>query len=384
MPHPAPHLGTGQREPYVDWLRAFSLIVVVLWHWVFTIIHWTPNGPQPTTPLAYYHAVWVLTWVLQVVPLFFYVGGYVHLLSWEHARARGEHMGRYLWVHLRQLLVPGLWVVAVWVAVGAIVHAVFKAGWIFNTVLLIISPLWFLGMYVALLAMLPLAMWLHRRFGPLVLVWLAGIALGADVLRLSWGVWWAGWINMVAVWGLAYEAGFYYRRLADAPRRYSFVVMWAGLFALAGLVFSGLYPGSMVGVPGQRLSNMSPPTVTIVALLAFQIGLAQVLRPVVERGLARPHWRRLNELINTYALPLYLFHGTGMALWLMSVYGLYTHHLSDDRAPDLIWWAERPLAIAGPLLFTVPLIALFGRHLTHRVGTAGSREELSSGDRKIG
>src|SRR5439155_778143 len=83
------------------------------------------------------------------------------------------------------------------------------------------------------------------------------------------------------------------------------------------------------------------------------------------RGLARPHWRRLNELINTYALPLYLFHSTGMTLWLMSVYGLYKHRLGDDRSPDLIWWAERPLAIAGPLLFTVPLIALFGRCPVH-------------------
>jgi len=28
------------RDRYVDWLRALSLVVVVIWHWAFTIVDW--------------------------------------------------------------------------------------------------------------------------------------------------------------------------------------------------------------------------------------------------------------------------------------------------------------------------------------------------------
>jgi hypothetical protein len=61
----------------VDWLRVVSLIVVVLWHWAFTILRWSPEGPRATNPLGFFSGLWILTWLLQVLPVFFYVGGYV-------------------------------------------------------------------------------------------------------------------------------------------------------------------------------------------------------------------------------------------------------------------------------------------------------------------
>ncbi|HRE00934.1 MAG TPA: hypothetical protein PLV68_06515, partial [Ilumatobacteraceae bacterium] len=41
------------RDPYVDFLRAFSLLVVVAWHWVFTIIIWRDDGPHATNPIGF-------------------------------------------------------------------------------------------------------------------------------------------------------------------------------------------------------------------------------------------------------------------------------------------------------------------------------------------
>src|SRR5262245_56090930 len=81
-----PHTPT-LRNSYVDWLRALSLIIVVLWHWAFTILRWDPaTGPHATSPLGFLHGFWLLTWLFQVMPLFFYIGGYVHLRSWERSR----------------------------------------------------------------------------------------------------------------------------------------------------------------------------------------------------------------------------------------------------------------------------------------------------------
>ena len=70
----------------------------------------------------------------------------------------------------------------------------------------------------------------------------------------------------------------------------------------------------MVGVPGET-SNMAPPTVCIVALVLLQAGILEIIRPAIELRLERPRWERVNDVINRFALPLFLFHTTGMALY---------------------------------------------------------------------
>ena len=81
-----------ERDTYIDFLRAFSLLVVVAWHWVFTIVIWKDDGPHATNPIGFTTGLWAATWLLQVMPLFFYVGGYSHLVAWERARSRGERL----------------------------------------------------------------------------------------------------------------------------------------------------------------------------------------------------------------------------------------------------------------------------------------------------
>src|ERR1044071_2319814 len=105
---------TSRRNAYVDWLRAFSLIVVVLWHWVFTIIRWHADGPHATSPLQFTRGFWIFTWLLQVMPLFFYIGGHGHLLSWE--RAQGIGTATFVGRRLRQLAVPAALLLGAWLA----------------------------------------------------------------------------------------------------------------------------------------------------------------------------------------------------------------------------------------------------------------------------
>ncbi|MGW0802189.1 acyltransferase family protein [Nonomuraea sp. NPDC002799] len=354
---------TAERDKYVDWLRALSLIVVVVWHWAFTILEWKDHGPEPTSPLGFTSGLWILTWLLQVLPLFFYVGGHVHLLSWHRAKQRGVGIGAFVWRRIRALSLPALFLSGVWVAIGAVVTYVSGVDWMWRVVLLVLSPLWFLGVYLVLIALLPVALWLHRRYDVLALIWLGGASLVVDVLRFRYGLDGAGWLNMILIWGLAHQAGFFYERVVILPRRYDVALLWTGLFALFGLVYSGVYPGSMVGVPGDKWSNMAPPTFVIVALLLFQIGLVEVLRPSMERVLERPRWRRVNAFINRYALPLFLFHTTGMAIALGLSWWLLGS-LDTKIPPDLTWWLERPIAIVGPLICTLPVIYLFGRRRT--------------------
>lgn len=348
-----------QRNAYIDFLRAFSLLVVVAWHWVFTIVRWSDDGPHASNPIGFTSGLWLATWLLQVMPLFFYVGGYAHLTSWERARQRGTALPAFVWRRVKSLAVPALALLGVWIVLGIVLGAVFDLTWIAQAIKLVVSPLWFIAVYLMLVALLPVALWLHRRWDSLVIVFLAGIAGAVDIARFRYGHHALGWINMVVVWALCHQLGFFYTRIVSATRRIDWTMLWTGLFGLAGLVFSGLYPGSMVGVPGER-SNMAPPTLCIVALLIFQAGVVEVIRPWVERRLPRPGWSRWNSTINRFAMPLFLFHTTGMALHRAVSYAI-AGGVNEARQPTAWWWLYRPLAFIGPLLFTLPVIFLFGR-----------------------
>jgi hypothetical protein len=329
------------RDRYIDFLRAGSILVVVLWHWAFTILIWLPDGPRATSPLGFTSGLWVLTWLFQVLPLFFFVGGHVHLLAWQRACARGSTLGAFVWRNIRRLSVPALVLATVWISLGTVLYAVFGLEWIGRAVLLVISPLWFLGVYLALIALIPLWFALCGRFGPVAFVWMIGLVVIVDILRFRAGFEALGYVNMLLVWGLAFMAGFSYEALVRAPRPIDATLMWAGLFGLVGLVGSGLYPGSMVGVPGQ-------------------VGTAEMARPAVERWLERPGPKRFVEIINRFAMPVFLFHTTGMAIGRGLIYA-WNGELAEATVPGLLWWLERPLYIAVSLACTLPVIWLFVR-----------------------
>ncbi|NIO13788.1 MAG: acyltransferase, partial [Xanthomonadales bacterium] len=70
-------------EVFVDFLRAFSLIVVVIFHWTFTILEFDRDVVRANNPIGSTPGAWIVTWVLQVMPLFFFVGGYAHWIVWK-------------------------------------------------------------------------------------------------------------------------------------------------------------------------------------------------------------------------------------------------------------------------------------------------------------
>jgi hypothetical protein len=368
-----------QRNPYADFLRAFSLLIVILWHWSFTILVWNDNGPYATSPLGFTSGLWILTWLLQVMPLFFYMGAYVHLKSWERAAARGERLLHFALRQARSLAIPCAALMGTWIVLGIIVTSVWDIQWAWQAILMVLSPLWFVAVYLLLVCLMPITVWLHRRYDLLVLVVLAGLAVIVDILRFRVDIPGIEWVNMIFVWGFCFQLGYFYDRICgtgSAPRYSDGRIDWAyqapryrqqakvmtaaGLFALVGLVFSGLYPGSMVGVPGED-SNMAPPTVCIVALMVFQAGAAELLRPAVLHGLGKGKaFAKATTVFTRFALPLFLFHTTGMALsrgveW--SIFGPQTEAVE----PSLMWWLLRPVSVIGPLLATLPVIYLFGR-----------------------
>lgn len=347
--------GTGERDPVIDAVRALSLFVVVMWHWVFTTIEWAPDGPRASNPIGVTQGLWLATWLLQVLPLFFFAGGYAHSQSWERTGGGWGWVGR----RLRGLFFPALSLVGAGLLAwwGASVWAP-EARWVGRGIVLMLSPLWFLVVYALLVAGMPLWWRLHMRLLEVGVVLMIGLAVVVDVMRFSYG--WPGveWVNLVVVWAVAHQLGFFYTRLAAAPKRFAWSLVLGGLFGLFGLTNMNLYPRSMVGVPGEHISNMSPPTLPIVALTVLQVGVLLLNRERILNW-AMGTGARLVAFASRNAMAVFLWHAPGFAV----AYGLWrlAGLPGQDPTVDAAWWAWRPLWLVLPIAPTVLLASTVGR-----------------------
>ncbi len=78
------------RDRVVDAARAVALLVVVAGHGVMAVVAWPEGIPRLGNLLAAFPWTQALTWLLQIMPLFFFAGGAANALSWDRAQVRGE------------------------------------------------------------------------------------------------------------------------------------------------------------------------------------------------------------------------------------------------------------------------------------------------------
>ena len=344
------------RDRYVDFLRAFSISVVVLGHWLMATVTWDDSGVRAGNLLAAVPAMQPLTWLLQVMPVFFFVGGFAHAVTWDSVRRGGGRYAQFVHGRIVRLLRPVAVLLAVWVPLtialdvsslpSAVVRPVTK---------LVVQLLWFLGVYVLVVALAPATLALHRRFGGRVLVAYAVAAALVDVL--SFGVGWraAGFVNVLPIWLFAHQLGYLY---ADGSFRRWGRLALGGLASLLALTAFGPYPVSMVGMPGERVSNMSPPTLCILALTCWLVGLVMLARPAVTRWLERPRVWTAVVALNGVIMTVFLWHLTAL---LVAVLVLLPLGFPQPAIASAAWWAWRPVWFAVLLVLLAGLVAIFGR-----------------------
>ena len=361
-----------RRDRVVDFLRAVSIAVVVLWHWTFSLTHWGHGSLRMPNPIGDVPGLWTATWVLQVMPLFFLVGGYANLAAWEAVVRTGGGAADFWSKRFSRLLRP----VAVYLACWAVLDLALRAGGgrsVLDWGLVVFVPLWFLGVYASVVALAPFTARWHTARPVLAL---GGLALGvvaADVLRFGFGAGWAGWVNVGFVWVFVHQLGYWWR---DWPggrahsRRRALAVGATGLGTLATLITFGPYPRSMVAVRGQEISNMNPPTACIAALAVFQLGVALALRPALSRWLQqRKVWRAV-VAANGVAMTVFCWHMTALVGFLVA-YEAAGWTLGDQ--PTAGWWLSRPVWIIGPGLVLAGLMVVFARFELPGAGGGGAR-----------
>lgn len=346
----------ASRERYVDFLRAFSIMVVVFGHWLMAVV-WNRSGELAgDSALALIPWAWALTWVFQVMPLFFFVGGFSNSKSLERSRSYGSWIGG----RLQRLMRPTLVFTSVWLgfmivmklATPSVVESLEPAA------ALIAKPLWFLAVYVLVVALAPAMLRLHRRFGVGVLITLVVSAIVIDVARftISEAI---GWLNFIAVWLFAHQLGFFYAdgTLTRWARRAYLVIAGGAVGALGLLTTVGPYSKSMVGGPVPGASNNSPPSIVLVVLTGLLVALVLAARPTVSRWLeGRRAWGAVIAA-NATIMTLYLWHLTALLLASVSVLRFFP----QPEVGTASWWALRPVWLLLLVGFTVPFIIAFAR-----------------------
>ncbi len=359
----------SRRNRTVDFWRAVSILVVVLGHWLMAAPELQADGSlQAGHVLVVLPWSQWLTWVLQVMPVFFMVGGYANAASWEAAISKGEPYGEWLHGRLRRLALPVLPVLATWAVIAVVAlalgldPALLKVG--SQTALV---PVWFLAVYVGVAALAPLALAGWRRLGWWSFATLAAGAVLADVAFFLADQPALGWTNYLFVWAAVHQLGIAWHQGGLSGTRRRLLLGGVGLAVLLFLVQALDYPVSMVGVPGEEISNTLPPKITLLGLGMFQTGLILAAEPVMRRLLDRRRVWAATVLINTQIMTLYLWHLTAMVAaigLLMAAGGLGLRVAAGSPT----WWLTRPLWIVAMAVLTLPLLAIFSRFERPRAG----------------
>jgi uncharacterized membrane protein len=277
----------------------------------------------------------------------------------------------------RRLLAPTFAFLGVWLAMDLLALAVghrdlsplrhVSTG---NTIPF--GPLWFIGVYLVVVALCPWTIAAHLRWRVAVPVAMAlGVAVGdAVAFTLDSGTPMAA--NLLLVWLVPHQLGYFYadgtlKRLSSWQCA---TLAGAGLLGVALLTSLPYYPRSLVTIRWKVLI-MGAPMLSLVASAVWLVALALLLRPAAERMLEQERWRRIVTVANRQAMPVFLWH---MTAYLLAAAGLTWLGAAFvyRSVPDAAWWWGRPV------LLVVSAVALTGILLMLRSVRGLSRRRTPS------
>jgi len=379
------------RDRVVDLLRGVSILAVVFGHWFIGVVQWQDGVIRTTSAIGVTPGLWLMTWLFQVMPIFFFVGGYANATAYASSRSRGESSLAFVRRRVARLLRPSLVFLGIWAVIQVAMHLA-NAGaptaptlWGDITLLrgvrpppqtVPFGPMWFLAFYLVVVTIAPLTVGLHKRFGWKVIWVMVAGAVAADVAGFTVDSIWR-WFNVVFVLLLPHQLGHF---LADGTldRLSRSVYWWMVGIGLAGLVLLtnplifepfgdmrfewfpgiGYYPKSLTGVDQELVSNAYPPTLCYLLGGVWTIGAAMLVRPRLARWLDRSLPWRFTIGVNSMIMTLFLWH---MTAFLLAVLALWPLGFGREPGGTARWWLERPLWIGASGVILAGLVVMFSR-----------------------
>ncbi|MDY6998428.1 MAG: acyltransferase [Actinomycetota bacterium] len=349
------------RELALDLYRAGAVLIVVIGHWLLSVMTYRDGEFGRDNPLVLMPWTQWITWFFQVVPVFFAVAGYASAVSWQRMDAEGK-AGRVVsrQDRIRNRVARTLGPTAVYSLFVLLVMAALMlvglgpevrdvAGWA------VAMHLWFLAVYLMVVLLTPFSLAAHRRWGLAVPALLGAAVIVVDVVSIGTDHPEIRMLNYLFCWAAIYQLGIAFHG-GLLRRRTLVTIAVAGAAALPLLVTWGPYPVAMIGVPGVRVENSAPPSVALLALALVQIGVLFAIVPAVNRMLARGAWPRVLAVANDNVMALYLWHMLPVIMVTPIAYP--TGLLPQPPLGSGAWWLARLQWEIVLMVVTAALLAL--------------------------
>lgn len=360
------------RNRAVDLYRAVAIMFVVLGHWLLVAAVIRNGKVDLAILLAEQRWTQYATWLFQVMPVFFFVGGFSNSLSWASAQRDAEKTRVWAAKRLTRLLKPTVPLVLVWAVLAFIAHKIgVSPDLIAAASQAALVPIWFLAVYIMITVVVPVTAALWDRIGIVSVVLLALGAIAVDTIAFRYDQQWLRWSNYGFVWLAVHQFGYWWRVTAR-PKTWALALIALGVVWLYVLIAQLGFPVGMVSVPGEEISNTRPPTTAMLAIGSTQIGLIILLTEPVSKWLKNTRPWAWVIMLNQMIMSVYLWHITamigviGVAVWAGGV-GL-------ELAPGSgLWWALRPIWVGLYVLLLIPLVLIF---LRFEAGSRAVNEKL--------
>jgi hypothetical protein len=347
----------AERNRYVDFLRSLSIIVVIVGHWLIATAYVANGEFEPGHLLKSDPGMQWLTWIFQVMPVFFIVGGYANAVSLESAARKNIPYAAWLFARLNRLIAPLLILVIAWALIALVMSlsgartSIIQYG---SQAALI--PTWFLAIYIMVAILAPLTYRFWQKLG-FVSFWIfAGIAILIDALFFAADVRWPGWSNYFWIWLAVHQLGYAWRSGRTGSPGVLLIYSVAGFATLTAMILVGPYPLAMVGSPDEGLSNTLPPKITLLALGVFQYGLLLSLEGPMRRALNDLRLWAATVLVNSMIMTVYLWHITVMIVFIAALY--FAGFGLGIEPASAAWWQTRPLWVAALVMLLIPVALL--------------------------
>ncbi|KWX69102.1 acyltransferase [Mycobacterium sp. NAZ190054] len=321
----------ADRDRAVDVIRITALVAVVVGHTVMATSIIRDDVFVWSNLLTASPVFQALTWVFQIMPLFFFAGVAASVQSWRP----GSSWGDWLMRRCTRLYRPVFYYLAFWAVTLVVLRLVLPVH-VYEPVAGISTQLlWFLGAYVLVLAAVP-ALARITTTGRFIAAVSAvyGVTAIVDAIRINTDVWpLLGYLNLT-MWLIPGMFGVAYRRglLTAGPAALTAAAMFSVNTALVAL---GPYELSLVGIETQQLKNMSPPSLLLAGHAMMMCASAIAAAPAISRWARRPRVWQWTVIGNSGAMTLYLWH-----IPLLLGMHLVFDHLGlarfDPAAPDFV------------------------------------------------
>jgi hypothetical protein len=315
----------ASRDRAVDVARLASLVVVMFGHCALLLATIDAGGMRIANLLGELPVIAPITWIVQVMPLFFLAGGAAGAYGW-HA---GTPWGTWLFTRAQRLCRPVFWYLAAWSIGLAVTRVLLGAESAAALGRECVALLWFLGVYVITLAFVPALTRLSTgRAVAFVVVSLLAAAAAVDAIRLAVGTPMTGVANFLIVWLIPVVIGVGYARRLIGRR----AAIAGAAVAFTGqilLCLVGPYEVSLVVTGAERLSNVSPPTLLLALHCTWMSCVFVAAATVIRRWAARPGVWYVVAAGNGGAMTLYLWHIPAIAAAALCLHavGLDAYHV---------------------------------------------------------